>query len=398
LKDQNKKDLNKIVREEISGKLYLERPNTLFVMSNPTEVVADRLLSLDFFRGLAMFLLIVEFSHLFTYLVSPDLEGTALYWLGTQFHHVEWVGLRFWDLIQPFFMFIVGVAMPLSFAKRREKGAREDQIRRHVFQRAFLMLLIGWWLYCIDPGKIVFRFQNVIAQLGVTYLLAYAVMKKQSWAQIAFSVLLLLITECIYRFFPLEGFDRAFVAGENFGAWLNILIAGSEDGGHWAMFNAIPTAAHTIWGVLAGQLLMSERSDWRKVRQLVLAGIIALVIGYGLSYFTPIIKRISTSTFVLVSGGYCLLALALSYWWIDILKRRRGVWIMTIVGMNPLFIYLFSHIGGADLLRKIIAPITYELSFLIGDLPAGIVLSLATLWLLWGLCYFLYKRRIFIRI
>lgn len=119
----------------------------------------------------------------------------------------------------------------------------------------------------------------------------------------------------------MEGFDRAFVAGENFGAWFNIVIAGSEDGGHWAMFNAIPTAAHTIWGVLAGQLLISERTDLRKVRQLVLAGGIALLIGYGLSYFTPIIKRISTSTFVLVSGGYCLLVLSLLYWWIDIKKR-----------------------------------------------------------------------------
>lgn len=196
----------------------------------------------------------------------------------------------------------------------------------------------------------------------------------------------------------MEGFDRAFVAGENFGAWFNIVIAGSEDGGHWAMFNAIPTAAHTIWGVLAGQLLISERTDLRKVRQLVLAGGIALLIGYGLSYFTPIIKRISTSTFVLVSGGYCLLVLSLLYWWIDIKKRRRGVWIIAIVGMNPLFIYLYSHIGGADLLRKIVAPITHELSSLTGDLPAGIMLSVATLFMLWGLCYALYKRRIFIRI
>lgn len=90
----------------MGGKPYLEKPNTLLPMSNATKTVADRLLSLDFFRGLAMFLLIAEFSHLFSYLVSPELEGTVLYWLGKQFHHVEWAGLRFWDLIQPFLIFI----------------------------------------------------------------------------------------------------------------------------------------------------------------------------------------------------------------------------------------------------------------------------------------------------
>ena len=89
-------------------------------------------------------------------------------------------------------------------------------------------------------------------------------MNRSVWQQIAFSIILLLLNELLYRFFPLEGFNQAFVAGENFGAWFNILISGSEDGGHWAMFNAIPTAAHTIWGVLAGQLLMSDNSPSKK--------------------------------------------------------------------------------------------------------------------------------------
>lgn len=367
-------------------------------MSTESTTQSSRLLSLDFFRGMAMFLLIAEFSQLFHYLVAPELDGTILQAIGHQFHHVEWVGLHFWDLIQPFFMFIVGVAMPLSFAKRRQKGDSEAQIGKHVYTRAFLMLLIGWWLYCIDPGKIVFRFQNVIAQLGVTYLLAFWVMDRRPAFQIGFSFLLLLITELLYRYFPVEEFNQAFVAGENFGAWFNILIAGKEDGGHWAMFNAIPTAAHTIWGVLAGQLLMSERKEQEKIRRLLIAGLIALVLGFGLSYFTPIIKRISTSTFVLASGGWAILALGVSYWLIDIKKYQKGVWFFAIVGMNPLFIYLFAHIGGADLLRRIVAPITYELSAWIGQLSADILLSLATLFMLWLLCYGLHRRRIYIRI
>lgn len=86
-------------------------------MTEPKVQSNKRLLSLDFYRGLTMFLLIAEFSHLFTYMVAPELEGSIVHVIGEQFHHVKWEGMRFWDLIQPFFMFIVGVAMPLSFIR-----------------------------------------------------------------------------------------------------------------------------------------------------------------------------------------------------------------------------------------------------------------------------------------
>lgn len=367
-------------------------------MTQIPEQNGSRLLSLDFYRGLTMFLLIAEFSHLFTYMVSPELEGSFVYVLGKQFHHVKWEGMHFWDLIQPFFMFIVGVAMPLSFAKRMAKGDTYHQLFKHAMKRAFLLLVLGWGLYCIGPERIVFRFQNVLAQLSVTYILAFIVIRKPTTIQIGFSVLLILISEGLYRFFPLEGFNQAFEPGQNFGAWFNILIAGKEDGGHWAMFNAIPTAAHTIWGVLAGQLLMSDRSNKKKVQILLIAGIAGLVIGYGLSPFTPIIKRISTSTFVFASGGWSILALALCYWVIDILKYQKGALIFTIVGMNPLFIYLFAHVGGADLIKSIALPFSNLLFGWTGELNAHIILSIVVLYFLWYICYWMYKKRVFIRI
>lgn len=364
------------------------------VQNQPNE----RLLSLDFYRGLTMFLLIAEFSHLFTYLISPELKGTLIYAVGNQFHHVKWEGMHFWDLIQPFFMFIVGVAMPLSFSKRIGRGDSYKQLRNHAIKRAFLMLILGWALYCIDPGKIVFRFQNVLAQLSVTYILAFLVIRKPIKIQIGFSVLLILIAEGLYRFFPVEGFNHAFAAGENFGAWFNILISGKEDGGHWAMFNAIPTAAHTIWGVLAGQLLMGKFSAKKKLQLLFGAGILALLIGYGLSPVTPIIKRISTSTFVFASGGWALIALAFCYWLIDVRKYQKGVLFFAIVGMNPLLIYLFAHVGGANLINKIFLPFSNALFGWTGELVSHIILSSIVLFVLWYICYWLYKRKIFIRI
>ncbi len=367
-------------------------------MTEVQEKSSGRLLSLDFYRGLTMFLLIAEFSHLFTYLVSPEFEGTFIHAIGTQFHHVRWEGMRFWDLIQPFFMFIVGVAMPLSFSKRMAKGASYKDLGIHASKRAFLMLLLGWGLYCIDPGEIVFRFQNVLAQLGVAYILAFLVIRKPVVVQIGFSILLLLITEGLYRFFPLEGFTNAFVNGENFPAWFNMLISGEESGGGWAMFNAIPTAAHTIWGVVAGQLLIGKFSAKKKLMYLFGAGIIGLVIGYGLSPITPIIKKIATSTFVFASGGWSLIALALCYWLIDVKKYQKGVWVFAIVGMNPLFIYLFAHVGGADLIKKIFLPFSNALFGWTGELGAHIILSCIVLFMLWYICYWMYKKKLFIRI
>ena len=357
-----------------------------------------RLLSLDFYRGLTMFFLIAEFSHLFTYLVLPEFEGTIINAIGTQFHHVEWEGMRFWDLIQPFFMFIVGVAMPLSFSKRMAKGDTYKELTIHAYKRAFLMLLLGWGLYCIDPGRIVFRFQNVLAQLGVAYILAFLIIRKSVVVQIGLSILLLLITEALYRFFPVEGFTNAFVDGENFPSWFNMLVSGEESGGGWAMFNAIPTAAHTIWGVIAGQLLIGSSSAKKKIQYIIGAGIIGLIIGYGLSPFTPIIKKISTTTFVFASGGWSLIALALCYWLIDIKKYQKGVLYFAIVGMNPLFIYLFAHVGGADLINKIFLPFSNALFGWTGELGAHIILSCIVLFMLWYICYWMYKKKIFIRI
>ena len=368
------------------------------IMTEVKKKESGRLLSLDFYRGLTMFLLIAEFSHLFTYMVSDELEGSLIYQLGMQFHHVQWEGMHFWDLIQPFFMFIVGVAMPISFGNRMKKGATYSALGKHALKRAFLMVLLGWALYCIDPGKIVFRFQNVLAQLGVAYVLAFLIIRKKPSIQIGFSIFLILMSEGLYRFFSLEGFDQAFVAGENFGAWFNILIAGSEDGGHWAMFNAIPTAAHTIWGVLAGQLLLSEITNKKKLQFLVIAGTIGLIVGYGLSGVTPIIKRISTSTFVFASGGWSILALALCYWVIDVKGYKKGVLTFAIVGMNPLFIYLFAHVGGADLIKEIALPFSNALFGWTGALGAHILLSSVVLFLLWYICYWMYKNKIFIRI
>jgi predicted acyltransferase len=371
-------------------------------MNNPIQLNQEqsRILSIDFFRGFTMFLLIGESTRLYSHISS--IEGSSvMQFIGTQFSHHEWNGLHFWDLIQPFFMFIVGVAIPFAVANRMKKGDSEKLILLHALKRSFLLLFLGWALYCIGPGKIVFRFQNVLAQLSVTYLVAFLIMRKSFSFQLIFTLVILLLVDLAYRFFPVENFNHPWVPYENLGAWVNNKIEGVDKASIWASMNAIPTIAHTVWGVLFGQLLMSDRSVRKKIQIMVVAGLAGLLIGYSLDFLniTPIIKKIATSSFVFASGGWAILTLAFCYWLIDVRKLfAEGSKFFIIVGMNCIFIYLLFEVGGADLVSTIIAPFTSTFFSWGGEITVGIVTSLAVWASLWYICYWLYKNRIFIKI
>lgn len=181
-----------------------------------------------------------------------------------------------------------------------------------------------------------------------------------------------------------------------------VLMGKINAGGGWVTINFIPTAAHTIWGVVAGQLLMSNRSGINKIRNLLTAGIIVLIAGYLLDWtsVTPIIKRISTSSFVLTSGGWALLVLAFSYWLIDIKKVNGWIFPFVIVGMNPIFIYIFTQTVGHQWINETVSIFTHGILDWFNATPfvKQLANSLAVLTLEWFLCYFLYKKRIFFKI
>src|SRR5262245_15555771 len=366
------------------------QPETLGATSKEVKLPSaaqSRLVSLDFFRGFTMFLLIAESTDIYDLLVSPELNGTLISTIGMQFHHHPWNGLRFWDLIQPFFMFIVGVAMPFSIGGRWELGDSWSATFRHALQRSFLLLLFVWALYCIGPGKITFELWNVLAQLSFTYLVAFLMMRQPIPLQLGFTLVLLAISETAYRLCPVPGFNEPFVPDRNFGSYVDLLLMGKLSRGYWVAFNAVPTTAHTMWGVIAGQVLKSARLPLEKIKLLVISGLIGVIVGYALNPVTPIIKRICTSSFVIASGGWCLLALALSYWLIDVKKLQSWAQFLCYVGMNSLFIYLFTETGGANWLARIVKPFAMGIFGWAGQLSANIVSSLTVWALLWYLCY-----------
>jgi len=352
----------------------------------------ERLLSLDAFRGLTMILLISSSFGLY-YLKDHAIFGA----FAVQFTHHQWNGIYFWDLIQPFFMFIVGVAMPFSFFKRWERGEAWGESLKHVIRRSLTLLFLGVLLHCWYSRAYVWELWNVLSQLSVTYLVAFLLMKKSIRTQLIVSFAILLGNYILYRFLPVYGPDGPWMKDANFGAFMdNILMGKINNGGGWVAINIIGSSAHTIWGVVAGLVLMSDKPEMKKFRTLALAGIIGVVLGLLLDPVTPIIKRICTSSFILISGGWALLALSFFYWLVDIKGIKRWTYPVLVVGMNSIFIYMFVNLLGGwanDFVGIFTKPIVEPLGLFGKILDKNFVLMFY-----WYICWWLYKRNIFIRI
>ncbi len=329
-------------------------------------------------------------------------EGTTGNVLVQQFFHHEWNGLRFWDLIQPAFMTMAGTAMYISFSNKQKKGISWQQNFPHIAWRCLKLFICGTALHCIYAGKLVWELWNVLTQLSVTTLIAYIIIRKSFAFQLAVSAALLLLTEILYRTILAPGFDQPFTEYKNFGAYMDTVLMGKINDGGWVTINIIPTAAHTIWGCLAGKVLLSSYTAAKKIKLFIIAGLFGLGVGFGLDWLhiTPIIKRIATSSFTLASGGYVFLMLAFCYWFVDVKKNNRYAWIPIVVGMNPIFIYLVFETVGHQWINKTISIFVGGFTGLVG---AGqhwqYMLSAITSWFfMWYLCYWLYQKKIFFKL
>jgi predicted acyltransferase len=361
-----------------------------------------RLLSLDVMRGMVMIFLAGESCLVYVALHDLFPNEPAASTLDFLFQHHPWNGLHLWDLIQPGFMLMAGSALYLSYHSKLSKGISWEKNFKHVAIRSFKLFFLGVLIHCLEAQKLVWELWNVLTQLAITTLIAYLIIRKSSAFQVIFSFALLLLTEVLYRYTHIPGYDQPFVIGKNFGSYFDMLVMGKLNQNGWVSINVLPTAAHTIWGVLAGKLLISQRSAANKIRTLVLAGICGLVLGYGLNILsiTPIIKRIATSSFTLVSGGWVLLFLALLYWITDVKKINRYAWLFVVVGMNSIFIYMFFETVGYHWFDGFIAIFVKGFTGFVG-IPEKIQVLLSALVTLFAecyLCYWLYKKKIFFKL
>jgi predicted acyltransferase len=364
-----------------------------------TSFPKQRLLSLDFLRGLIMVLLALEAAGLYESLEKPS-EGSFFHGLINQFFHHPWNGLHFWDLVQPAFMFMAGTAMAYSLYRQQQEGIPWSDSFKKALKRSAWLFFWGVLDYAVRRNGLSFELWDVLTQLSFTTLVAFLIFRWSATAQIVFCAGLLLLTEVLYRFTAIPGFDQPFTDQHNFGNYMDLVFMNKINKGGWVAINCIPTAVHTIAGALAGKLFLSNKT--KKVQPLLYWGLISIVAGYGLDMLgiTPIIKRIATSSFTLASLGWCLWALAASYWWIDIRNHRGHLKFFTIVGMNSIFIYLFFEIVGHRWFNGYAGTITNELMRYAGlpETVRHIITALCIFSAYWGLCYFLYRKKIFFRV
>ncbi len=367
-------------------------------ITNCQFLFMKRLLSLDFMRGFIMVLLALESTGFFDHLINAT-EGNSLNILLNQFTHHPWNGLRFWDLIQPGFMYMAGAAMAYSLHKQKEHGFSWNQSFRKILKRCGWLFFWGVLDYAVRKDGLSFELWDVLTQLSFTTLVAFLIFQWSATAQIVFCVGLLLLTEVLYRFTQIPGFDQPFTNQQNFGNYVDLLLMHKINHGGWVTINCIPTAVHTIAGALTGRLFLQMG---KKIQPLLLWAAVCLLLGYGLDLtgITPIIKRIASSSFTLASLGWCLLGLSFCYWWIDILDHRKYLKFFTIVGMNSLFIYLFFEIVAHRWFNGYISAISNGLLSFINtpELLSNTISSLCIFGLEWVLCYFLYKKKIFFKI
>jgi len=360
-----------------------------------SATVSNRLLSLDFLRGFIMVLLAIESTGLYDYLYEHTHNGFI-----EQFTHHLWHGLRFWDLVQPAFMFMAGVAMAFSLNKQWASGVTWNQSFIKTLERCGWLFFWGVLDYAVRPKGLSFELWDVLTQLSFTTLVAFLIFRWSSLAQISVCIGLLLLTEVLYRFTHVQGFDQPFTDQHNFGNYVDLLLMNKINHGGWVAINCIATAVHTIAGALIGKLLLNDSKN--KLGRILLWGTVCLVIGFSLDLLniTPIIKRIATTSFTIASLGWCLGFLALSYWWVDVMGHKKYLMFFTVVGMNSIFIYLFFEIVGSRWFNGYVSAISNGVlsCFNAGELLKIIVGAICIFGLEWLLCYFLYRKKVFFKL
>jgi predicted acyltransferase len=360
---------------------------------------SNRLLSLDLLRGLIMVLLAIGSTGVYDYLYDHTAKGTVTNFIFMEFVHHPWNGLRLWDLVQPSFMFMAGVAMAFSLSKQWSGGVTWEQSFKKILKRCFWLFFWGVLDYAVRPGGLSFELWDVLTQLSFTTLVAFLIFRWSMQAQVIVCIALLLLTEALYRYTNVPGFNQPFTDQHNFGNYVDMLLMNKINPGGWVAINCIPTAVHTIGGTLAGKFLLSKP---KTIMPVVAWGLACLVIGYAMDMagITPIIKRIATSSFTIVSLGWALLFLSLSYWWIDIKGHRKRLQFFTITGMNSIFIYIFFEIVGDRWFNGYISAISNGIMgwFNAGEMLKYIVAAACIFFLEWGICYFLYRKKVFFKL
>ncbi|MCC6365555.1 MAG: DUF5009 domain-containing protein [Bryobacterales bacterium] len=356
----------------------------------PKKVDA-RLTSLDAYRGLIMIALASTGFGLASLRNYPQWA-----WLANQVEHTAWEGCTFWDLIQPAFTFMVGVAMPFAFARRMAQGATTSMLSRHVAWRAFMLVVLSnlYSNWGTTKPHLALQLINVLSQIAFGYLLCFFITRMRFSYQAAAAAAMLAGQWALFALFP--GPEGAFSRTGNIGAIIDLKLLGYNYSGYYTTINFIGNAVTILFGCWAGALLRTEKSHQYKLNVLFGCAAACFVPGLALEPWNPMVKRLWTASFTFFSAGWVILMLAVFYWIIDVKQIKRWTFPLVVVGMNSIFIYSLGQIGIKGWLDRGLKGFTGNFAFL-GDAGA-IPQQILVVAVMWYACYWLYQRKIFFKL
>jgi predicted acyltransferase len=381
----------------------------------PTENVSlpsERLVSLDVFRGATIAFMIIVNTQ----------DDEVAYW---PLKHARWNGWTPTDLVFPFFLFIVGVALAFSFAGRLRRGESRATLMAHVIRRGMILFAIGLMLngfgarFHLDSWRV----YGVLQRIAICYVItALLVLWSRRSGQLAAVAATCLVTYwLLMRYVPVPGFGvptrdiPLLDADRNLAAWLDRkllmghLYEGTRD--PEGVLSTIPALATSLLGVLTGQWLRSQRSIITKAAGMFAAGAVGFCAGEFFKLWFPINKKLWTSSYVLLTAGLAMMSLALLYWLVDG-KQWRGPWTkpFVVLGMNAIAAYVF-----AELLAIVLIGVNVHLANgatlswaefmnqqfftpLASPANASLLFSIVFLLVCLGAMWILYRKKIFLKI
>lgn len=392
-----------------------------------TASAANRIASIDAYRGFVMFLMMAEVLRLAR--VAKALPQSGLWqFLAHHQTHVEWAGCSLHDLIQPSFSFLVGAALPFSLASRKARGQSLPAAIGHAVWRAVVLVFLGVFLRSIGRPQTYFTFEDTLSQIGLGYVPLFLIglaPRKVWW--LALGVILIGYWGA-FALYPVPGqsFDypavgvpadwplhyTGFAAHWNknsnlawaFDTWFLNLFPREQpfafNRGGYATLSFIPTLATMLLGLIAGGWLRGEVPSGRKLNRLLLTGLLCLAAGELLHYAgaCPSVKRIWTPSWTLYSGGWCFLILAGLYAVMDVARYQAWAFPLRVIGMNSIAAYCIAHLFDHFIPAALETHLGKDAFRLFGKAYEPLMLGVAVLAVYWLILYWMYRRAIFLRI
>jgi predicted acyltransferase len=342
--------------------------------------------------------------------------------------HVEWQGCSLHDLIQPAFSFLVGAALPFSIASRKAKGETFGQMLGHAFRRALILIFLGIFLRSLRSHQTYFTFEDTLTQIGLGYVFLFLLGFARVRTQVITLLLILICFWAAFAIYPAPGpqFDYArvgvppnwphlytgFLSHWNknsnlswaFDTWFLNLFPREQpfvfNEGGWSTLSFIPTLATMIMGLLTGEWLKGKESKERKLQSMAVAGVCLILLGLILQWagICPIVKRVWTSSYTLYSGGWVLLILSAFYASLDWKGWRRWAFPLVVVGMNSIAVYVMEWtMRGffSDALDRHTGNLVPAIA---GPTFAPVLHGFLVILTFWLILFWMYRRKIFLRI